>query len=580
MNKNILIKGVASLLVVGTMVSCSSDYLDVPPESSINSTQLKTEIEVAEAAVTGFYRAMYKQYSTWEYAQGVGGEAWVQQWYGDVLGTDATYTFWNSYGPGLLNWSYMQVRDYWFCGVAWTYSYGLINLANEVLSGIDSMETGTPERRAAVKAQALTVRAHGYIRILQLYGARYEDSKNGSVYVAPLRLEPGTGDMPLATQKQIIDQVYSDLETAIECYNQAGFKRTYIYEADKSIAQGLFARVAILNHDWQKAYDMASAARQDYPIMSAEQYKAGFVEANQEYMWSNPLSEEWIAYWTFGSLNSCNGVYATWGQGLGSGSINYDLYKMTDPNDIRRDLYWTPDKKKVGTLRPANFWSTNYINSQNMDCNAGKNPFMTASANGFNNSFTENISKYGVPYANEAGSTSGIPITFGAQYKFWGQGVYAISQFPVMRAAEMALIEAEAAYRLGNITDAQSALIDLNSQRIDGYTCTKSGDDLWQEIMLTSRIELWGEGHSWINAKRWNINMDRNVWIAGDTNSNNIAPASLEMHKTPSDNYGWVYTLPNSELRYNHGIDESQLIATPVSGSDLSSDDEEEDTEG
>ncbi len=571
MKKNILIKGLAALLLTGGIASCSDDYLDVAPESDINSELLKSDIDVAEAAVLGFYRSMYWNYANWsDYGTGVSGEAWVQSFYGDCLAADANYAFWNRYGANLMNWNYTLVNTYWFAQVAWSYSYNLIGLANNVLAGVDFIETGTEQRRAAVKAQALAIRAHGYIRILEIYGARWVDSKNGSVYVAPLRLVPGTGDLALSTQGQIMDQIYADLTEAIELFDEAGFKRQQLYEVDKSVAQGLFARAAMLKNDWQKAYDMASAARAAYPIMSAEQYKAGFVEANQEYMWTNPVSEDYIGYWSWGSWGSCRGAYATFAWQQGAGAISYDLYKMTDKKDIRRDLYWTPDKQLIGNLRAANFWNGRYVNSENMDCNVGKNAFMTGSANLFNESFTENIAKYGLPYSNQAGtSTSGIPIVFGAQYKFWGQGSYAICQFPVMRGAEMALYEAEAAYRLGKTAEAQNALNDINSKRIEGYTCTKSGEDLWQEIMLTSRIELWGEGHSWHNYKRWNIAMDRRIWVDGDVNSNNFAPAYLEMHKEPTDNYGWVFTIPNAELQFNHAIDKSLIIATAANASNF-----------
>lgn len=277
------------------------------------------------------------------------------------------------------------------------------------------------------------------------------------------------------------------------------------------------------------------------------------------------MDDEFTGYWGWGSWGTCRGAYATFAWSMGAGAISYDLYKMTDPSDIRRALYWTPDKSLMPQLRPANFWNSRYINSENMDCNTGKQAFMTGAANIFNSSFTENIAKYGLPYSNQEGTaTTDVPIVFGAQYKFWGQGQYANCQYPYMRAAEMALIEAEAAYRLGNVADAQDALTDVNSQRVSGYTCTKTGDDLWQEIMFTNRIELWGEGFCWTNAKRWNIPMERRIWVEGDVNSNNFAPSYVYMYKETTDNFGWVYTIPNAELQFNHAIDESQMIASSV----------------
>ena len=49
----------------------------------------------------------------------------------------------------------------------------------------------------------------------------------------------------------------------------------------------------------------------------------------------------------------------------------------------------------------------------------------------------------------------------------------------------MVLIEVEANYFLNNEAAAQAALVELNatSGRNAEYTCTKTGDALWNEIM-------------------------------------------------------------------------------------------------
>lgn len=74
------------------------------------------------------------------------------------------------------------------------------------------------------------------------------------------------------------------------------------------------------------------------------------------------------------------------------------------------------------------------------------------------------------------------------------------------RSAEMYLIEAEANCHLGNKdTETQNLLIELNrtSGRNTAYTCTKTGDELLEEVKLYRRIELWGEGFDWFDYKRW-----------------------------------------------------------------------------
>jgi hypothetical protein len=124
-----------------------------------------------------------------------------------------------------------------------------------------------------------------------------------------------------------------------------------------------------------------------------------------------------------------------------------------------------------------------------------------------------------------------------------------------MRASEMLLAEAEAAYYNNDLTTARNCLVELNTKRGQtSYTCDKSGQQLLDEIRLYRRIELWGEGKNWMDYKRWNIPMERRVWVAGDNTSNNV-PANCGMTKNPSDMNGWRIGIPLSESNYNADID-------------------------
>ncbi len=584
MKKNIWIKAMAGVLLAGGMGSCASDYLDLQPETALDASVVHTTIKGAESAMIGAYRSMWCIYSNWGMNQRfVQGEAWYQYFYGDVMGTDAYYNVWDTgvYRDGLMKWTTMNDKTTWISNEAWAYPYNLINQCNEILSGIDTMEDGTPERRAAVKAQALSLRAHSYWRLLQQFAPRWVDAKNGDVYVCVLRLTPGTENAPLAKMSEVLDQLYADLDLALELFDETGFRRSENYEINKQVAQGIYARVAMLKNDWQKAYDMASAARASFPIMSADEYKGGFAEPNGEWMWNNAFEDYNIGYWSWGAINACNGAYvAFWGQG--AGAINYDLYRWLDTNDVRAGLYFTPKSAPLRhPIRESSFWNENLCSPVTMNLYSNVNMQNIIKNFGSTKVPAGGESKWGYPYtvAGDAEQGTVMLVPFGAQYKFWGLGTYSISCFPFMRGAEMLLYQAEAAYRLGKEGEVQSLLTELNSKRLAGYTCTKTGDELWQELMMTSRNELWGEGHMWGNAKRWNVPMVRRAWVAGDVTSNNM-PSSIAINKQPSDNFGWVYAIPRSELQFNLGIDQSQLIvsATYVPEGSGSEEEEEEET--
>ena len=125
----------------------------------------------------------------------------------------------------------------------------------------------------------------------------------------------------------------------------------------------------------------------------------------------------------------------------------------------------------------------------------------------------------------------------GAQIKFFSYAPYGTGHYPYMRASEMVLAEAEAAYHNGDENTAKACLNEINGKRIPGYTCTSTGEDLFNEIKLCRRIELWGEGQNWSDFKRWNMPINRRAWIADDATSGNWTP-EISGEVLPDANYG------------------------------------------
>lgn len=559
MKKNIIVKGIAAATLVATLGSCSGDYLDLEPITSIDTTTVTSTVEGAQLGMYGVCRTMW-----WpESAFGVGqrfiqGEAAVGTFYGEVFSPDTFYNVWAPYGAEFMNWQYMRDPGTWIPAIGWKYYYNLIAMSNRILDDIDDAE-GDAAGRDFIKAQLLTIRAHSYTRLMQLYAPRWENSNGGNAYCIVLRTNFSTQDTPLVTMNVVREQIYKDLDLALALYASSNGKRQYAWEPDATVAYGVYARAAATVHDWAKCRDMAKAARTGFPIMTAEQYQGGFAEANGEWMWYNAPDEEGVYYWCWATIYGCNGAYTDfWGQG--AGAISYDIIRQLDPKDIRGQMYLTPFALSgPGLPKTADWWNRSKINTESSNLNEKNAQFKLAIS-----AFSEtrvpggNTSKWCEPngvYTPDKSADLDSPfiIPFGAQYKFWGLGTYSVSSFPFMRAAEFALLEAEAAYRLNDETTARNALNDINSKRVTGYSCTATGDDLWKEIMLTSRIELWGEGHSWYNLKRWNIEVERKVWKEKDTSSNNFPEKyentfPTEMHK------GWTYIVPNSETRYNHAI--------------------------
>jgi hypothetical protein len=118
-----------------------------------------------------------------------------------------------------------------------------------------------------------------------------------------------------------------------------------------------------------------------------------------------------------------------------------------------------------------------------------------------------------------------------------------------MRAAEMYLIEAEAQARSGNASEAANVLYELVSTRDPGYTkSTKTGNSLVSEIHLQRRIELWGEGFSWLDMKRNGVDLERDY--EGSNHS-----AFGKFNRPISDNQ-MLFQIPERELDNNVEIND------------------------
>lgn len=578
----------ASTLAAG-MTACSSDYLDQPPIDLVSDDAIGNSIEGARAALYGICESMFISYDA-DYTERFGnGEAYLQTVYGDAVSPDAAFSFLYGSQKEYQAWVEMNRDTGNFGRYAWMYGYNLINQANVLLAAIDGVP-GDPADVKFIKAQALTMRAHGYIRLMQVYGPRYEDRDGGKALCVVLRTTPGSDPAPLATYDEVMAQIYKDFDDAIALYTESGKSRTKGFEPDINVAKGLYSRILLMNHDWEKAEQMAHEARQNYPIMTAADYLAGFGVANGEWLWYNDYNKTYNGYNSWGASFSCNGAYATAYDWAGGGAISWKLYKQIfDKNetDIRCELFWTPDKANLYVdygFEEKDFWDSNVVYPTRMTMWL-VDPYMTAAItmwtryaapdnysgsspllDGYNigdmiDASPQNCAdpQYVQALYNWCAQNIGATrIQFGQQVKFWSDAsAMGDAQHPFLRGAELLLNEAEAAVEQGKDKVAQDCMKELNKNRMVGYDCSLTGNDLREEIRLYRRMELWGEGDTWFSFKRWNITATREIWKENDPTSNNFLPA-YEGSYDPSYSNGWRYAIPKSEKDYNNIIN-SQL---------------------
>jgi hypothetical protein len=314
----------------------------------------------------------------------------------------------------------------------------------------------------------------------------------------PLVLEPTTEGKPRNTVEEVYTQINKDLAEAATLLSTSRLNKSHI---NLSVVKGLQARVALVQQDWTNAAKFAAEARAGYAPMTQTQYQDGFQDlTNSEWMWGfdhlEDQTEYFGAYHSYISCNYNSTVIRTYPK-----VINSLLYKQIPTTDVRAKM-WVETPTAANSIVPPGGVRPKFLNQ-----------------------------KFRLP---------GTPSTS-------AQG-----DVPYMRAAEMYLIEAEAKARLNDAAGASQVLFDLVKTRDASYVkSTSTGVTLINEVLLQRRVELWGEGHRFLDLKRTNAALNRN-------GTNAIASVALLFDVAPGD-VRWEFLIPRREINANPAIVQNPL---------------------
>jgi hypothetical protein len=492
--KNKLIIFIAFLFSM-ISISCENVYLDTTPTASIDAGSAYATTKNAAAAVNGIYRSFIVRYLSSQGHSGHPAMMIILDHMGEdmVLGTTAA-----SWHVGETRWTAHRSDVNTMVQFPYEMYYRIIGNANIGIANIDKA-VGPAADRNTLKGEALALRAFGYFNLVQLYGKRYDArAKPNSQLGVPLVLEPTTEGKPRNTVEEVYTQINKDLADAAALLTSARLNKSHI---NLSVVKGLQARVALVQQDWANAAKFAAEARAGYQPMNSTQYLDGFQDiANSEWMWGFDHLEDQTEYFGgYHSYISCNynsTVIRTYPK-----VINNLLYKQIPATDVRSKM-WVETPTTSNSIVPPGGVRPKFLNQ-----------------------------KFRLP---------GTPSTS------------AMGDVPYMRAAEMYLIEAEAKARLNDAAGASQVLFDLIKTRDAAYVkSTNSGQALVDEILVHRRVELWGEGHRFLDLKRTNAPLNRN-------GTNAIASVALLFDVAPGD-VRWEFLIPRREINANPAIVQNPL---------------------
>lgn len=539
--KKIINKLFAGSLLAGMMLvsSCAGDYLDTAPTDSTGATDAVGTTANAMKALNGIAKIMTTQHSY--FGGGFAGENNIMIQYESYPSENYNYNYYASGWSSIFNQESHTRTNSIYDAYAWYYYYTIAGNANTILANIDNAE-GTEAERNFVKASALTFRAYAFEKLVHYYCWRWQDSNNGASQGIVLRLDESTGGQGYATLAETYAQIYKDLDEAIMLFEQSGMDRnaSQVWMPNINVAHAIYARAALTKQDYTKALTEAKLARQNYPLMSNAEYHAGFCNPTSEWIFGSfGSAQENNWYWSYGTQYACNGYYANAaGAANGAGSIGRELINRIPNDDARKALFLTEDKFPGYNFNDGSAMDLGYgILGMGDDAEKADALWEEAAA------YCQKMAVSGLEAPYQAGY-----MYLGGQLKFYVFDTPGVSYLPFIRSSEMVLVEAEANYFLNDETAARASLVELNatSGRNPEYTCDKSGEALWNEIMDYRELELWGEGFAWSDYKRWNRDIVRHSFAEGGN-------AHISVAKTiPASGVNkWTWDVPLNETDYN-----------------------------
>ena len=462
-----------------SLTSCIEETL--PQDSVATAEQVGASAAALEASLKGIPSQMaqgYLVYGDQVHETDMAYPAYMiaqTELLGDMFpgGTDSGYDWYYAYNATDLNMRDNSYPSY----LSWFTFYKFIKSANDIIGTVDvTNEDLNPDIKGAAGV-AYAYRAFNYYMLTVLFEPKaniYTDCSNVLGLTVPKVTYETTNDIaknnPRMTHDEMMEFIISDLEIAEECLKNYTPENKMV--PDLAVVYGIRAKVHMWDEDYENAAKyarMAIDASGASPVTSAQwnDVRTGFNTANQAWMW-------YIHYDAENMGNLCNFVgwmssEATWGYSpYTQPVINRALYEKIADTDFRKKSFVDPDRENNPreSIRGA-AWLAAAPDYLALKFRCGNGNFETYSVGG-------------------------------------------AVDVPVMRVEEMYFIEAEAVAHTQGV-DAGKALLEsfMQKYRDASYTYTSAvgeSDDAIRnfqlEVLTQMRIEFWGEGCAFQQAKR------------------------------------------------------------------------------
>ena len=394
--------------------------------------------------------------------------------------------------------------------------YNQIKIANDLIKDNGDLAT---EKQKNMVAQARAMRAFDYLSLVQYFQFNYQIAKDKpAVPIVTEKTEDFTNN-PRATVEEVFKLIMEDLDFAIQ--NLSAERENKKDRININVAYGLRARANLIMGKWAEAAADAAKAMEGYtPATIEEVSKPSFVNLSEHnWIWGiqitqnmilvsgYPTCSSWLSSFSANSYTAGAGCYAM---------INSMLYKKIPDTDVRKG--WWVDENLHSPLLESISWNG-------------------ASGDDLAKLEIDDVKLAFTPYTN---------VKFGMKDGIGSENN--INDYPLMRAEEMILIQAEGLAKSGNEAQARQILESfVKTYRDPSYDSNASGRSLADEIWYQRRVELWGEGFAMSDIMR----LQKPLVRFHDSKCNQ--PAAFRFNIAPDDPW-LLMRFCDSETNTNLGI--------------------------
>ena len=485
-----LINIIPLLFAAASMTGCN-DWLDMSPTDKVSDKIVWSEEAYIKQYVNGFYPyiSRYGAFETGDSAVGNTEGLTETLKYGTMTaGTNVGFPNTIAYAEGGLS---AATAAFHFS--TWSTTYERIRRVNEFLSGLAQYGSWLDEASYnRYRAEARFFRGYLYWQMMK---------RTDQIILYDEDLLAITPNKPLSTAEEGWNMVEQDLTYAAQTL-PASWSGTEQGRVTSGAAWALLSRAMLYAERWQSAKNAAEEVlKLNYELMpgtTADNYKKAFLSARE----GNTESVLEYNYLVGGPNHGYDKVFMPKVEGSPYGAAATPTQELVESYELATGGYpdWTPWHTAEGTtaMPPYANLEPRFHASVLYDGATWKNRTIQPYVGGFDGWFQFN-SEPDVQQRTTTGYLLRKMLNENYDVNFQSTQTWV-----AIRLAEVILNHAEAAYRLNDVTAANSDVRRIRARVGLPYT-DKSGEELFAAIRQERKLELFMEGHLWWDMRRWRL---------------------------------------------------------------------------